>query len=38
MPSWSTSALASSASIRLVYGPAGLELAPMPRLSNRSTR
>ena len=38
MPSESTSAFASSASIRLEYGPAGLELAPMPRLSNLSTR
>ena len=38
MPRESTRAFASSASIRLEYGPAGLELAPIPRLSNRSTR
>src|SRR5258708_3402229 len=37
-PSESTTALASSASSLLVYGPAGLELAPMPLLSMRSTR
>ena len=38
MPSWSTSAFASSASIRLVYGPGGALVEPTPRLSNRSTR
>ena len=38
MPRWSTSALASSASSRDEYGPAGLLVFPMPRLSNISSR
>jgi hypothetical protein len=38
MPSASTSAFVSSASSSDVYGPAGLLVAPTPRLSNVSTR
>ena len=38
IPRWSTSALASSASRRLVYGPGGADDDPTPRLSKRSTR
>ena len=38
MPSSSTSAFASSASSSEVYGPAGLEVAPTPRLSKVRTR